>query len=261
MIDCHAHVFSAGAPATAGARYRPAYAACLQAWQALWPASGITRGVLVQPSFFGTDNSELVAALAEDRRRLRGVAVVDAGISDSELDRLASAGVRALRWNLKGIPDYGAFATPAWGPLLERVHARGWHLEIHVDAGRLAEIAPALDGTAIALVFDHFGNPGPDARAVGETFRGMAALASNRAVWSKLSGPYRLEGADCGMLAKRWLETVGPTRLVWGSDWPHTNHEGKAVYTRLRQDLDRWVGRERSAAILWDNAARLYRFD
>ena len=29
-IDCHTHVFSASAPAVAGARYRPAYAAKLE---------------------------------------------------------------------------------------------------------------------------------------------------------------------------------------------------------------------------------------
>ena len=75
-VDAHAHVFSATAPAAPGARYRPAYAARLADWRAQWPAAGITHGVLTQLSFFGTDNREMLAAIAgpgaSARRRHRG---------------------------------------------------------------------------------------------------------------------------------------------------------------------------------------------
>ena len=85
-------------------------------------------------------------------------------------------------------------------------------------------------------------------------------MARARAVWVKLSAPYRLNGADPAALAARWLDSVGEQSLVWGSDWPWTNHESDNNYGRLRDGLDRWVGAARARAIVWDNAARLYGF-
>lgn len=260
-VDTHAHVFSADAPAVADARYRPAYAARLASWQANWDLVGVTRGVLVQPSFFGTDNSEMLAALAADRGRLRGVAVVDARASKTELDRLAAGGVCAVRMNLKGADDYRAFVEGDRGAFFDRLRARGWHAEVYVDHGRLPQIVPAFASSTIDVVLDHFGNPGLDRRSIDATFDAVATLAASRNVWCKLSAPYRLGGTDPRVLAQRCLDAVGPSRLVWGSDWPWTANEGGADYQRLYQDLARWVGPELCPAILWDNAARLYRFD
>ncbi|HUP28622.1 MAG TPA: amidohydrolase family protein, partial [Usitatibacter sp.] len=61
-------------------------------------------------------------------------------------------------------------------------------------------------------------------------------------------------------LAARWMDITGPAGLVWGSDWPWTSFEDRNDYRRLREDLGRWVGTALAPAILWDNAARLYRF-
>ena len=214
----------------------------------------------MQPSFFGTDNSEALAAVASDPRHLRAVAVVDPGFDDKALARLDAGGVRAIRLNLKSVADYGAYASPTWRTLFERVHALGWHVEVYVDTGRLPEIAPAFLESPIAVVFDHFGNPGAAPAAQDATFAAVSSLARARAVWVKLSAPYRLGGADPAALAARWLDSVGEQSLVWGSDWPWTNHESENNYGRLRDGLDRWVGAARARAIVWDNAARLYGF-
>src|SRR6476661_4454491 len=113
-VDCHAHVFSADAPAVAGARYRPAYVATLEAWREQWARAGVTHGVLVQPSFFGADNREMLAAIAQAPERLRGVAVVDSGADEAHIDRLHTGGVRAIRLNLLGVADYSGFSGGAW---------------------------------------------------------------------------------------------------------------------------------------------------
>lgn len=259
-IDTHAHVFSATAPAVAGSRYRPSYEARLADWRSRWADAGITHGVVVQPSFFGTDNAETLAAVAMDPRHLRAVAVVDPGFDDGALAKLHAGGVRAIRLNLARVDDYAAFTAPAWKALFARVHDLGWHAESFVDAGRLPEIASAFEGTPVAVVFDHFGNPGVTPATVEATFAAVAALARSRPVWVKLSGPYRLGGADPAGLARRWIDTVGEEHLVWGSDWPWTRHEHESDYGRLRESLDRWVGAQRCHAILWDNTARLYDF-
>jgi predicted TIM-barrel fold metal-dependent hydrolase len=258
-IDCHAHVFSALAPAVVGARYRPPYEATLAQWQAHWEAAHISGGVLVQPSFFGSDNSELVAAIAMDPARLRGVAVLQPGLDDEALRRLHAAGIRALRLNLRGIDDFSPYADESWGTLLVLAFALGWHVEVFVDTARVPEIAQILAHSPISVLFDHFGVPG-DAHEAKTTFNAVGALAATRPVWCKLSAPYRLGGGDPLAYAQRWIDIVGPGQLVWGSDWPWTGHEDAADYQRLRTALDRWVGKARVDAVLWDNAARLYGF-
>ena len=58
--------------------------------------------MLIQPSFLGTDNRFMLDALRRYPQRLRGVAVVDASISDTQLDELEEAGVVGIRLNLIG---------------------------------------------------------------------------------------------------------------------------------------------------------------
>ncbi|HET9652421.1 MAG TPA: amidohydrolase family protein, partial [Usitatibacter sp.] len=204
-VDCHAHVFSADAPAVANARYRPAYEARLDDWMAHWPAAGITHGVLVQPSFFGTDNRELLAALARAPDRLRGVAVVDGDIAERELIRMDSAGIRAIRLNLQGATDYGVFSREPWPLQFARMAALGWHVEAFVEPGHAVDLAMALAGTTVDVVFDHFANPGP---ALDATFDALSALSRERNVGVKLSAPYRLAGHDPAVLASQWIDVL-----------------------------------------------------
>ncbi len=76
-IDTHAHVFERGLPLANARRYAPGYDAPLSAYLAQLDAHGLSNGVLIQPSFLGTDNSYLLAALKQAPQRLRGVAVID----------------------------------------------------------------------------------------------------------------------------------------------------------------------------------------
>jgi predicted TIM-barrel fold metal-dependent hydrolase len=257
-VDCHAHVFSRDAKAIAGARYRPAYAATLEAWQGHWAMAAITRGVLVQPSFFGTDNGEMLRAIAQDRERLRGVAVVDPSFGRDALERLDGAGVRALRFNLHGMGSSTSTSFQgAWRELLERCARMGWHLEVFTDPGGTPAVARALEPIAIDVVFDHFAAPDP--AQPDATYEALAALARSRRVHCKLSAPYRLAGADPGACARAAIAAIGPRNIVWGSDWPFTRHEEEQAYGRARGDLESWCG-PRVGDVLWDNAARLYRF-
>lgn len=100
-IDSHFHVFTAG-EGRAGARYVPAYDASCEGWAKVAGAVGVTKGVVVQPSFLGTDNTRLCAELRAHPDSLRGVAVVDPACTATELKELAARGVRGVRLNLSG---------------------------------------------------------------------------------------------------------------------------------------------------------------
>jgi predicted TIM-barrel fold metal-dependent hydrolase len=131
-VDTHAHVFRQGLALAQVRRHTPDHDATLAEYLALLDAHGLSHGVLVQPSFLGTDNSYLVQALRAARGRLRGVAVVAEDIAEMALQDLAEAGVAGIRLNLIGL-DLPSLQTPAWQTLLARVNALGWHVELHVQ--------------------------------------------------------------------------------------------------------------------------------
>ena len=91
VIDSHAHVFLRGLQLAPNRRYAPDYDAPLERYLAELDANGVTHGVLVQPSFLGTDNSYLVECLGRAGGRLRGVAVVDPATAPEALDALDRA--------------------------------------------------------------------------------------------------------------------------------------------------------------------------
>ncbi len=99
-IDAHAHVFERGLPLAAQRRYVPDYDAPLPAYFAQLDGCGVSHGVLVQPSFLGTDCSYLLAALRREPRRLRGVAVIEPDCGFGTLAAMAEAGVVGIRLNL-----------------------------------------------------------------------------------------------------------------------------------------------------------------
>ena len=254
-VDTHFHVFDAH-QAQPGARYTPAYAAPLATWQAAARPLGVRRGVLVQTSFLGTDNRLLLSTLAQHPETLRGVAVVAPTANADTLARLHAAGVRGIRLNLSGIshhiPEWSA-ATALWDALA----ALGWHLELHTDIGRLPGVLAQLPA-ALPLVIDHLGKP--ETMAAGDaTVRALATRARQAPVHVKLSGAYRLGGLDAGALARLWLGELGLDRLLWGSDWPCTNHEAHADYPALHHALDDWLlDRAAVEAARVDNPNRLY---
>ena len=74
----------------------------------------------------------------------------------------------------------------------------------------------------------------------------------------KLSGAYGLGDLHAGALARLWLAELGPRALLWGSDWPCTNHEAQADYARLKAEADDWVGAAAAAQARGTNAQQVY---
>jgi len=134
MVDTHAHVFHRGLTFADTRRYAPAYDAPLDLYLQQLDQNGMTHGVLVQPSFLGTDNSYLVESIRTANGRLRGIAVVDPTISVNELSMLDKAGVVGIRLNLVGkrLPD---LKTAEWTALLAGIRRLDWQVEVQRNAG------------------------------------------------------------------------------------------------------------------------------
>jgi predicted TIM-barrel fold metal-dependent hydrolase len=99
-IDSHIHLFQKAHTAIPTARHTPQYDAEFLTVSQLGAAVGVTKFVLVQTSFMGTDNEHLLAHLHQFPDRLRGVFILDKSTSCNELRQLKSQGVVGIRLNL-----------------------------------------------------------------------------------------------------------------------------------------------------------------
>src|SRR5262249_14629333 len=97
--DCHMHIYDARFPIAPTATLKPPDALASD-YQLLQKRIGTTRNVVVTPSTYGTDNSASLDGMAKLGPTARGVAVVNASVTDAELKRLHGLGMRGTRFNL-----------------------------------------------------------------------------------------------------------------------------------------------------------------
>lgn len=261
-IDTHAHVFHRGLKLAPGRRYAPDSDAPLALYLEQLDRNAMTNGVLVQPSFLGTDNSYLVESLKQASGRLRGIAVVDPAVSADELRGLDRAGVVGIRLNLVGqpLPDLG---TTEWKALLGNVKSMGWQVEVQRNASDLAALAPRILDYDLTVVLDHYALPDPKLGVDDPGFQSVLKLGGTRNVWVKISAPYR-NGPAGESFAKAAYPLLRKAyrldRLLWGSDWPHTQFEAAQSYAKNRQFLDALIVDQSERAQVLASPYRLFRF-
>lgn len=260
--DTHVHVFEAGAPVRPG-HYRP-MPAPLESIQAQAAAHGIGHLVIVQPSVYGTDATVLLRALRREPGRHRGVAVVDADVSDAQLDELHQAGVRGVRFNRVSPAGHAGDPRSELRVLTPRLAARGWHVQWYVPAAELPLVAELQAQSGLDFVLDHLGGLHAALPADDPAWQAAESLARSGRTWVKLSGWYRLGDEEpyrnLVPTIRRVADTFGP-RLLWGSDWPHTSFGDRPApgYAALLQPLHEALGSRAAADIVrGTEAARLY---
>lgn len=240
-VDCHAHVFRRDLPLVRGHRHAPQHDALLPELLALFDAHGITHGVLTAPSFLGTDNSYLLAALAAAPQRLRGTVILDPDIQLEALGEMDRNGVVGIRFNMLGRAELPDLRAPAWRRVLESAAVLDWHVEIYIEGPRLPRLlAPALE-CGSKVVVDHFGSPDPQLKLDCPGFRALLDAVNSGRTWVKLSAPYRLGVTDAQPYVNALLAAGGPQRLMWASDWPWTQNAEGMTYRRALDWLGAWV--------------------
>jgi predicted TIM-barrel fold metal-dependent hydrolase len=264
--DCHFHVFGPHElyPYAADRSYTPPDAS-VDAYRHLQRVLGVTRGVIIQPSVYGTDNSRTLAAAAELGPQVRIVSVIDdAATTDHDLEAMHRAGVRGVRLNLL---FRGGISLGSARRIADRIRDLGWHIQLLADVTQFDALAAFVEALNVPVVFDHMGHVPPGTPTSNAGVQTLLSLLREDRAWVKLSGSYRLTGqrlppySDVTPLA-RALVGANSRRCVWGSDWPHP-----AIGVPMPNDGDLfdllpvWV---EDAAILQDvlvsNPARLYDF-
>lgn len=237
-------------------------------------AHGVVRTVLVQAAD-STAETDFMLDLAARHDFIAGVVGwVDFGdpASVAVLERWAPRAVlKSVRPMLQDLDDADWIAHAPHPAVLAALKRLGLRFDALVKPPNLPGLQRFLDANPdLPVVVDHAAKPrlaqGDDAawRA------GLAAVAERPGVHCKLSGllteaaPAQIASVETAIATLRpvWdllLESFGPQRLMWGSDWP--------VLT-LAAGYDRWVevsdallvdlSADERRAVLHDNAVRFY---
>ncbi len=272
-VDAHCHVFGPAAefPFAAERKYTPCDASKQQLF-ALRDHLGFSRNVIVQATCHGADNRAMVDACKTSGGKARGVATVRRSITDQELQELHLAGVRGVRFNfVTRLVD----VTPQdeLQEIAERIAAWGWHVVVYFEAQDLPELWPFLRRLPTPVVVDHMGRPDVGQAADGPEF-GMFLQLMHESdnLWCKVScperlsltGPQALHGErrayqDVVPFARRVVEAF-PSRVLWGTDWPHPNLKGHMPDDGLLVDFIAQIAPTPALRhqLLVDNPMRLY---
>lgn len=134
--------------------------------------------------------------------------------------------LRAIRYGVQDDPDQDALAQPALVAGAGRLGELGLGFEFlvkprHLDGALVC--ARANPGTRFVL--DHAGKPNIADADFSDWAAQTTALAAQANVRCKLSGLVTEAGSDWSVERLRpytdhLLESFGPTRLMFGSDWP-----------------------------------------
>jgi predicted TIM-barrel fold metal-dependent hydrolase len=258
-VDTHAHAFLTTLPMDPARRYTPSRDCPVERYLGVLAGADIGAGVLVQPSFLGTDNSYMVRCLERYSELLRGIAVVDAAITDGELESMDQAGVVGIRFNMIG-RDMAELSGGETRALLRRIDALGWQVELQVRGTDIPRALAAMEPFRGALVIDHFGLPDPNLGVRDPGFRALLAEGANGRTYVKVSAGYRSKGFDVASCAGALLAVLGPRRLVWGSDWPFTQFEAATTFDGVVNEFRRWIPDSEARDIMDATALGLFKF-
>lgn len=213
--------------------------------------------------------TEFLLMLADDCEWIAGVVGwVDMAAPDavSTLERLKAAprlvGIRPM---IQDIADPGWMLQPALAPVFNWLEDHQFAFDALVGPEHLINLARLLTRhPRLKAVIDHGGKPAIRHNAFEHWAEDMRLLADHTGAWCKLSGLLTEAGPGAGEpelspYIEHLLDCFGPSRLMWGSDWPVLN---------LASDYDHWIAVcEQALAplpeadqrkIWYDNAAAFY---
>jgi 2-pyrone-4,6-dicarboxylate lactonase len=272
--DTHFHVFGPPEqfPFVSTHEYTPP-AAPLEHYLKMIAVIGVERGVVVQPSVHGLDSSATLDAIAHSPDRFRGVGRIDDKTPLSELKRLHEGGIRGVRFNLLDRPR-GNVQLDVFDRCVENIAGLGWSVDLHIDTKNLLEQENRIRALSIPVVIDHIARIKPEAGLGQPAFQLLLDLLKGKHVWVKLSGAdkicntpvhayFGLPFIEVIPFARAVIDTA-PDRVIWGTDWPHSNNfapghtpnDGDLVDLLAAFATDEQTRRK----ILVDNPAALYGF-
>lgn len=230
-IDCHVHLFGPAAqhPFHPDSRY-VSDDALPETNIALQDTLGLAGAVVVSGGGYGRSTTHLAQVLEAHPDRFKGVALLPDDISDQALERLDALGVVGARFVS---PGHRGDLPRLPSPMVGRVADLGWHIQYYPSGTDLLEHADALEALNMVVVLDHFAAVPARGGVDQPAMHRLLQLLDTGRFWVKLSGPMRCIDGDYPYdpvtpIAQA-LIAAAPERLVWGTDWPHVNMNGRGM--------------------------------
>ena len=273
--DTHFHIFGPPElfPFLSTHEYTPP-AAPLEHYLKMAAVIGMERAVVVQPSVHALDNSATLDAIAKSGGRFRGVARIDDKTPKAELQKLHDGGIRGVRFNLLDRPQ-GNVKLDVLDRCVEHIVALGWSVDLHIDTKNLLAQERRIRALPIPVVIDHIARVKPMEGLNQPAFQLLLDLMKSKKVWVKVSGADKICNTKVhSYFGLPFVEVIpfaraviaaAPDRVIWGTDWPHSNNfapghtpnDGDLVDLLAEFALDETTRRK----ILVDNPAALYGFE
>jgi len=195
---------------------------------------GFSRAVVVSAGGYGRSFRHLRSVLERFGANFRGIILPPVDFQRGEIAPLQALGVRGIRM-FAGPPGHEWSHLPGIEPRLAQLaHEAGWHVQYQsLQRGWLVQVADALLSLPNRLVLDHFGAFDPALGLEQPAFTTILRMLDTGRVWLKLSGPMRCSDgdypyADMQPFAEA-LVRHAPEQLLWGSDWPHVQLNGRRM--------------------------------
>ncbi|CAG7920772.1 unnamed protein product [Penicillium olsonii] len=298
--DTHHHIFDPDRfPFAEGRHFTPARAS-LEQLEEFEKSIDVDNICIAHGLSYGPDCTSLLHYLDRFNGTARGICVLDLEtVTDGLLDEYHAAGVRSVRldfFRFKAMDDVeiqtelitktaarlAQWGKPNWSIQIQQPHLRFW-----------PRLRQTINSSPIPVVVDHFALIGASSFLANDTSSVVqndsylpeddrAGLESLRQtlqegnLWIKLSAPYRCSNLEPGFVDLKWLVRIfvdaNPKRVVWGSDWPHTQRHkdrvGKSSTSEesfLKVDDKKWIEAmsrmmsEKEWQLMWvDNPNTLY---
>ena len=210
-----------------------------------------------------------------------GVADAEAVDPVADLERRSDGtDMRGLRIHVLGDPETGDVRRLSIFPLLEAMRDRGsivWFYGAPDQQALLVRVMEQLPDLIVVLNHlgfcqngyerDQYGRPRIQTLLPPPTLENVRRLADHPGVHAHFSGQYAFSKEEYPHLDLRTtvdalVETLGPERLLWASDYPWiAEHPGYRKQLDLPMTLIQGLSEQDRAAVMGGNAARLFGLD
>ena len=229
--------------------------------------SEVDRVVLIQMSFYGTDNSYIADCITDYPKSFRGVAYVDQ--DSAELAETMEALLRQGMTGFRIVPIAGTEAH--W------LQSRGFDDMFDVASQTSQAVCPLVSPDALAevermcarhpgttFVIDHMGGIGADGVVRDREVNALCGLAKYPGVNVKVSAFYALGQQrpphdDLVPMIRRLFDAFGAERPMWASDCPFQvqseTYEDSISLVRDRLDF---LSADEREKVLRDTADRVF---
>lgn len=298
--DTHHHIFEPDRfPFANGRHFTPARASLGQL-QEFEKSIGVEHVCIAHGLSYGADCTSLLYYLDQFGGKARGICVLDVEtVTDELLEKYHAAGVRSVRLDFfrhKAMDDVDLQIRliEATATRLAQWGKPGWSIQIqqpHLDFW--FKLRETVNKCLVPVVVDHFALiEGSSYRADDEItdvqndsyltekerlgLEQLCQTIKEGNLWIKFSAPNRCSNLAPGFRDLRWLARrfidANPGRIIWGSDWPHTQrHKDRQTKSSSSEEaflnvddkswiesLSQWMSDEEWQAFWVKNPATLY---